>query len=99
MRTRLAKLELSNEAVWEKEDRRIAQPDWGANTAPWPIRAAYLALCVVLDRIYDRRPIQRFWFLEARLRSLFMAPVAGHADLLPLPLPACAECAACKCCA
>ena len=40
------------------------QPGWAAKNAPWPIRGAYLALCIVLDRIYDRRPIQRFWFLE-----------------------------------
>ena len=73
VRRQLAKLELSNAAVWEKEERRIAQPEWGANTAPWPIRAAYIALCVVLDRIYDKRPIQRFWFLEVGLPSVALA--------------------------
>ena len=65
IRAQLDKLELSNEAVWEAEERRVAQPSWGAKNAPLPIRGAYLALCLVLDVIYDRRPIQRFWFLEA----------------------------------
>ena len=68
MKAQLAKLELSNDEVWKKEEHRVAQPDWGPKNAPWPIRGAYLALCIVLDRIYDRRPIQRFWFLEVRLR-------------------------------
>jgi ubiquinol oxidase len=28
----------------------------------------YLSLCVFLDVAFDRRPIQRFWFLESVAR-------------------------------
>lgn len=34
----------------------------------------YLALCVFLDVAYDKRPIQRFWFLETVARMVGAAP-------------------------
>ncbi|KAK9801410.1 hypothetical protein WJX73_007777 [Symbiochloris irregularis] len=76
MRAKLAKLRLDNAAVWEREHRREATPGWVAHEAPWPIRAAYLSICWVMDVIYDRRPIQRFWFLEVVARMPYFSYIS-----------------------
>ena len=70
------KLELDNAAVWKREHEREETPGWIAKSAPWPIRGAYLAICVVMDLIYDRRPIQRFWFLEVVARMPYFAYIS-----------------------
>ena len=51
----LKNLTLSNDAIWAREDARPSVP------APLVIRLPYLALCGVLDTLYDGRPIARFW--------------------------------------
>ena len=52
----LKNLTLSNDAIWAREDARPSVP------APLVIRLPYLALCGVLDTLYDGRPIARFWY-------------------------------------
>ena len=52
----LKNLTLSNGAIWAREDARPSVP------APLVIRLPYLALCGVLDTLYDGRPIARFWY-------------------------------------
>ena len=76
MRAKLGKLHLDNAAVWDREHRREATPGWVAHEAPWPIRGAYLAICWIMDIIYDRRPIQRFWFLEVVARMPYFSYIS-----------------------
>jgi len=58
----LSGLTLSNDAIWAREHARPSVP------APLVIRLPYLALCGVLDTLYDGRPIARFWYLETVAR-------------------------------
>merc|ERR1719263_1762861 len=58
----LQSLRLSNEAIWAREEARQQVP------APLVIKGPYLALCAVLDGLFDGRPIARFWFLETVAR-------------------------------
>jgi len=58
----LQSLTLSNDAIWAREHARVAVP------APAVIRLPYLALCTVLDTIFEGRPIARFWYLETVAR-------------------------------
>lgn len=71
LREKLAQLQLSNKAVWGREHAREAAGDgvW----APWFLRAPYLALCVLLDVVFDGRPVQRFWFLETVARTPYFS--------------------------
>lgn len=59
-------LVLSNEAVKEAERRRIEQG--GAVDAHPVSQALYDLGCLLLDELFDERPIQRFWFLEVIAR-------------------------------
>ena len=59
---KLQDLVLSNDAVWAREHAR-PQVD-----SPLIIKLPYLALCVMLDKLFDGRPISRFWFLETVAR-------------------------------
>ena len=36
----------------------------------------YLSLCVFLDVAYDKRPIQRFWFLETVARMPYFSYIS-----------------------
>lgn len=76
MRRQLKKLKLNNAAVWDREHARENTPGWVAHEAPWPIRGAYLAICAIMDVIYDKRPIQRFWFLEVVARMPYFAYIS-----------------------
>jgi ubiquinol oxidase len=40
------------------------------------VKAPFLALCWVLDVVYDNRPIQKFWVLEVVARIPYMAYVS-----------------------
>jgi ubiquinol oxidase len=53
---------LSNDAVWAREHARPQVE------SPLIIKLPYLALCVMLDKLFDGRPISRFWFLETVAR-------------------------------
>lgn len=74
MRTQLRKLKLDNAPVWEREKKRQAAPDHAK--APWLINFAYFALCWVLDIVYNKRPIQRFWFLEVVARMPYFSYIS-----------------------
>ena len=74
VRESLKGLTLDNAAVWVKEKQRQKQPDHP--NAPWFITGPYLALCWVLDVIYDGRPIERFWFLETVARMPYFAYIS-----------------------
>eukprot|EP00899_Mesostigma_viride_P025321 jgi/Mesvir1/5974/Mv00728-RA.1 len=69
LRAKLAKLTLSNEAIWERER---ARPE--VETSPI-IKGPYLFLCWLLDVIFDGRPIPRFWFLETVARMPYFSYV------------------------
>ena len=58
----LQELKLDNGDIWAREHARPAVP------APLVIKGPYLALCAVLDTIFDGRPIARFWYLETVAR-------------------------------
>lgn len=67
-------LRLSNEAVTETEDRRIAA---GGGVDAHPVsQALYDVGCLLLDRLFDDRPIQRFWFLETIARIPYFSYVS-----------------------
>lgn len=56
IREKLGALKLSNAAVMAREQRRIAR-DGDFETPMW-VKAPFIALCWVLDVVYDNRPIQ-----------------------------------------
>lgn len=68
-------LSLSNEAVFEAERRREAS---GGRVDAHPIsRTLYNIGCLFLDRLFDERPIQRFWFLEIIARIVSLKELLG----------------------
>lgn len=60
-------LQLSNAAIWEREESRPPVK------APWIIKAPYLFLCVLLDTLFDGAPIERFYFLETVARMPYFS--------------------------
>lgn len=62
LRSELAELTLSNDAIWEREHARPGV------RAPWTIKGPYLVLCWLLDNVFDGRPLARLWFLETVAR-------------------------------
>lgn len=66
----LRKLTLSNDAVWEREKSRPPVE------APWWILGPYYILCLMLDVIFENRPIQRFWFLETVARMPYFSYIS-----------------------
>ncbi|GMH39800.1 hypothetical protein BSKO_07698 [Bryopsis sp. KO-2023] len=71
VQARLNQLKLSNDAVWKRENKRIAEG--GGVKSPWYIKGAYLGLCVVIDVVYNNRPLPRFWFLETVARMPYFS--------------------------
>jgi len=67
-------LSLSNEAVIEAEKRRVAAG--GAVDAHPVSRTLYDIGCLLLDNLFDERPIQRFWFLEIIARIPYFSYVS-----------------------
>lgn len=74
MREKLKMLRLENEPVWDRERLRQAAP--GHPKAPFIINLAYNTLCIVLDFLYNKRPIQRFWFLEVVARMPYFSYIS-----------------------
>lgn len=70
VRSRLARLELSNAAIWDRERKR-PQVD-----APLLIKVPYLVICYALDVFFDGRPIPRFWFLETVAKMPYISYVS-----------------------
>eukprot|EP01039_Chlorochromonas_danica_P002872 gene2872-3136_t len=68
------KLHLSNEAVKQAElEREMA----GGVVKAHPVsRALYDLGCLFLDRFFDQRPIERFWFLETVARIPYFVYVS-----------------------
>ena len=67
-------LTLSNEAVKEAERRREEK---GGRVDANPVsRALYDVGCLLLDNLFDERPIQRFWFLETIARIPYFSYVS-----------------------
>ena len=65
---------LLNEAVLETELHRIAAG--GTKVQAHPVsQALYDWGCVILDRMFDKRPIERFWFLETIARIPYFSYV------------------------
>ena len=64
---KLSMLQLSNAAIWEREESRPPVK------APWIIKAPYLFLCVLLDTLFDGAPIERFYFLETVARMPYFS--------------------------
>lgn len=74
VRSALGELSLDNAAVWRKEEQRQKLPEHP--NAPWFIKWPYLSICWIMDVIYDKRPIQRFWFLETVARMPYFAYIS-----------------------
>eukprot|EP00197_Chlamydomonas_leiostraca_P008573 CAMPEP_0202884810 /NCGR_PEP_ID=MMETSP1391-20130828/41340_1 /ASSEMBLY_ACC=CAM_ASM_000867 /TAXON_ID=1034604 /ORGANISM="Chlamydomonas leiostraca, Strain SAG 11-49" /LENGTH=484 /DNA_ID=CAMNT_0049568041 /DNA_START=96 /DNA_END=1550 /DNA_ORIENTATION=- len=74
IRAKLRQLRLSNQAVWDREHTREATG--GKVETPWYVKGVYLALCVMLDNLFNNRPIQRFWFLETVARMPYFSYIA-----------------------
>lgn len=70
LRKALKKLTLSNDAVWQRENSRPPVE------APWWILGPYYVLCLMLDVIFENRPIQRFWFLETVARMPYFSYIS-----------------------
>lgn len=69
------KLKLSNEAVYEAE--RLRNESGGGVKDIHPVsNALYKAGCLLLDELFDERPIQRFWFLETIARIPYFSYVS-----------------------
>ncbi|GFR44103.1 hypothetical protein Agub_g5265 [Astrephomene gubernaculifera] len=74
IRSKLKQLKLSNRAVTEREHAR-ERAGKGVKT-PWFILAVYKSLCVLLDVLFNNRPIQRFWFLETVARMPYFSYIS-----------------------
>jgi len=75
LRKKLESLRLDASAIWRREESREQVQ------APWVIKWPYLALCVALDVLFDeKKPIQRFWFLETVARM----PYFSYTSMLTL---------------
>ena len=66
----LRRLELDNDNIWLREHQRETVP------APRIMLAVYYSICFVLDVIFDKKPIDRFWFLETIARMPYFSYVA-----------------------
>ena len=66
----------------EKQVRRQISVSFGAGGGGayfffWQIiKIPYLVLCVMLDKIFDNRPISRFWFLETVARMPYFSYIS-----------------------
>ena len=65
----------------EKQVRRQISVSFGAGGGVfiffWQIiKIPYLVLCVMLDKIFDNRPISRFWFLETVARMPYFSYIS-----------------------
>ena len=69
------RLHLSNEAVKEAERLREAGPG-GKVEANMVARGLYDFGCLMLDTLFDERPIQRFWFLEVVARIPYFSYIS-----------------------
>lgn len=66
-------LTLDNEGVWELE--RMSSQNEKVD-APIPMLMVYYSICWVLDKLYQDKPIERFWFLETIARMPYFSYVS-----------------------
>ena len=64
----------SRQAVWDREHAREAAG--GGVVTPLVIKAPYLVLCLMLDVLFEGRPLARFWFLESVARMPYFAYIS-----------------------
>lgn len=69
-RSYIKRLTLSNENIWIRERMREGV------SAPRALMVIYYGICVLLDQVYDKKPIDRFWFLETVARMPYFSYVA-----------------------
>jgi len=72
-------LTLDDEAIWARERARTkdAPSILGQSVdAPLVLLAPYLALCALLDGLFEGRPIARFWFLESVARMPYFSYIS-----------------------
>ena len=68
LRAKMDALRLDANAIWARER---ARPEI---SAPWILKVPYVALCVMLDNLFDEtQPVQRFWFLETVARMPYFS--------------------------
>ena len=75
----IASLTLDDEAIWARERARTkdAPSILGQSVdAPLVLLAPYLALCALLDGLFEGRPIARFWFLESVARMPYFSYIS-----------------------
>ena len=65
----LKRLQLDNDNIWLREHQRETVP------APRIMLSVYYSICFLLDIIYDKKPIDRFWFLETIARMPYFSYV------------------------
>lgn len=76
---------LSNDAIHEFD---LAHPPPGREPTPAFIKVAYDVLLFFVDRVYEGKAIERFWFLET-----VRPPIARHPSTLHgMPPHACHLC-------
>ena len=63
---------LSNRAIFEREQQFPAP---GPNACPAAIQAAYDGLIATMDWVFEKYPIERFWFLETVARIPYFSYV------------------------
>ena len=71
MRNKIKQLTLSNDAVWKRESLRPTVK------APYIIKIPYLFLCLLLDNLFDGKPIDRFYFLETVARMPYFSYITA----------------------
>lgn len=70
VREQLRQLTLSNAGVWRREEAREQI------RSPVILKAPYLFLCLLIDVLFEGRPISRFWFLENVARMPYLSYVS-----------------------
>ncbi|GIL72790.1 hypothetical protein Vretimale_4432 [Volvox reticuliferus] len=74
IRARLDQLRLSSDDVIRVEHDRIAST--GDMESPLWVKAPFYALCWLLDVMYDKKPIEKFWVLETVARIPYFAYIS-----------------------
>lgn len=89
LREKLKLLTLNNTQLFEREHLRMKNTkdmveaealkgvslarDIVQKSTPWFVMLPYRALCELLDRVFENRPIQRFWLLETVARMPYFS--------------------------
>mmetsp|Transcript_11681 Transcript_11681/g.25046 ORF Transcript_11681/g.25046 Transcript_11681/m.25046 type:complete len:421 (+) Transcript_11681:151-1413(+) len=74
IREKLRRLKLDNNAVMAREQQRIKK-EGDIDTPLW-VKIPFIALCWVLDVVYENRPIPKFWVLETVARIPYFAYIS-----------------------